>query len=137
MIIGNRQNLLLKELDFQYSRSSGPGGQHVNKTDSRVEVRFDVMGSQVLSTFEKNRLTERLSAKINVDGILYVTCQDSRSQLKNKQMAIDKFLVLIQKALKSEKKRIRTKPSRSSIEKRIEKKKRHSEKKKNRRNYYG
>jgi len=122
-----------KEFEFITSRSSGKGGQHVNKTNTKVELRFNIYASEILSDDEKKLLKEKLSAKINNDGILQIVSQETRSQLKNKNNCIEKFYKLLEYAFKVRKKRKKTKRSFSSILKRLENKKRHSEKKENRR----
>lgn len=121
-----------KEFEFSFSRSGGPGGQHVNKTETQVELRFHVENSKLLSDEEKLLIKNKLENKINDEGYLQIFVQESRSQFKNKELAQDKFYELITSALKKEKKRKRTKPTRSSIEKRILNKKKQSEKKQTR-----
>jgi len=120
---------ILAELDFRTSRSSGAGGQHVNKTETKVEVLFDMNASDGLNQEEKELIIEKLANRINDEGTLSVTSQKSRSQLDNKENAIDKLNQLLVKALKPVIKRIRTKPSKSSIEERLAEKKILSEKK--------
>ena len=118
-----------KELIFQTARSSGPGGQHVNKTETKVELKFHIDDSQLLSDDEKVTLKKKLANRITSEGFLTITVQEYRSQLKNKQRAIELFLDLIVKGLKKKKKRIPTKPSKSAVEKRIQEKKKIGEKK--------
>jgi len=110
------------ELVFAASRSSGPGGQHVNKVSTKVELRFDVVNSNLLKPAEKALILEKLAKKITLDGILIIVSQSERSQLRNKEKALGKFYLLIGKALTPKKKRKATRPSASSIEKRLEKK---------------
>lgn len=112
----------LSELQFSASRSGGPGGQNVNKVSSKVELRFNVMNSILLDDREKQIIQEKLGRRINNDGELILVCQTERSQLKNKEKVIDKFYVLISKALTPRKKRLKTKPTKASIEKRLESK---------------
>jgi len=121
------------EFNFQTARSSGPGGQHVNKVSSKVELRFDVDNSQLLSEEEKQIVKEKLFNRINNQGILYISVQLDRSQLRNKQHAIEKFYQLISKALTPKKRRKATRPSRASRERRLEGKRKASEKKARRR----
>ena len=118
-----------KEFVFITSRSSGKGGQHVNKTESKVELRFDISASEFLSGEEKSLLFEKTVNKINSEGILQIVTQKERSQARNKEICIDKFYELLKKTFKKKKKRKKTKPSLSSILKRLESKKKHSEKK--------
>jgi ribosome-associated protein len=132
MIGQERISGILEEATFSFARSSGPGGQHVNKTETKAELRFDIDQSLVLTDTEKWRLKQKLRNKISAEGILIVTSQESRSQSKNKALAEEKMTIIIQEALKKPKPRLRTHPSRRSIEKRIEKKKMRSEKKKHR-----
>ncbi len=123
-----------KEFVFITSRSSGAGGQHVNKTNSKVELRFDLLISNILTDYEKELLKKNLSTRINKEGILQIVSQKSRSQIKNKKDCIKRFHILLEEGLKIPKKRKKTKRSRSSILKRLKNKKRQSEKKESRRN---
>jgi len=117
------------ELIFTASRSSGPGGQHVNKVSTKVELRFDVVNSTLLKPAEKALILEKLAKKITLDGMLIIVSQSERSQLRNKEKSIAKFYLLINRALATKKKRKATRPSNASIEKRLEKKRLTSEKK--------
>ena len=99
-----------------------------------VTAKWLVMNSQFFNFDEKLRVTEKLKNKINSEGYLQVTAQETRSQLENKIIAINKILLLVDRALKLDKKRLKTKPTKASKEKRIDQKKQHSEKK-NRRNF--
>lgn len=117
------------EFRFQTSRSSGPGGQHVNKTESRVELFFNIEASTLLAEEEKERLQRKLKKRINADGELIITSESSRSQIRNKEDCIKKFYELIEKALTVEKKRIATRPSLAARKKRLETKRLQSEKK--------
>lgn len=109
------QEGLKKEISFRTSRSSGAGGQHVNKVSTRVELLFDVEGSSVLSEEEKVIIKDKLTARISKDGILTVACEETRSQSRNKEIAFEKFIGLIEDALKPLKKRVPTKRSKGSI----------------------
>jgi ribosome-associated protein len=120
---------LLHELHFSVSRSSGPGGQNVNKVNSKVTIKFDVPNSQVLTAEEKEVLLKKLSTKLTLDGVLILTAQESRSQLENKEDALRKFEALLTKAFEKKKARKPTKPSKGSVQKRIKSKKQQSEKK--------
>ncbi|MBL4663346.1 MAG: aminoacyl-tRNA hydrolase [Flavobacteriaceae bacterium] len=124
--------IILRELQFKAVRSSGPGGQHVNKTASKVEVSFNVFTSEGLSASEKERLTTKLANKLTSEGILSIQSSESRSQHRNKKMGIDRLIALIKENLKVEKPRRKTKPSRGVIEKRLQSKKRIALKKSNR-----
>ncbi|MFZ1679180.1 MAG: alternative ribosome rescue aminoacyl-tRNA hydrolase ArfB [Saprospiraceae bacterium] len=120
------------ELEFRTSRSSGAGGQHVNKTETKVEALFDVNASSGLNEDEKKLVFEKAINRINDEGILSATSQKSRSQLDNKENAIEKLQSILLKALTPITKRIRTKPSKSSVEERLEEKKIQAEKKEGR-----
>lgn len=123
---------ILKEVDFKAVRSSGPGGQHANKTATRVELSFDLHNSQALSEVEKQRIARKLSGRINKEGILKIANEESRSQHTNKELVIQLFLEEIKNALKRPKKRKKTKPTKASKIKRLKAKKKKSEIKANR-----
>ena len=120
------------EFVFNASRSSGPGGQNVNKVNTRIELRFNISESILLNEGEKELLLEKLKNRINSQGELIIVSQDDRSQLKNKENAIRKFFQLLQIALTPNKKRKPTKPTLASRHRRLENKRRHSEKKQDR-----
>lgn len=110
---------LSAEFMFQASRSSGPGGQNVNKVNSKIELRFNIQNSLILTDDQKEILLSKLSAKISLDGFLIIVSQRDRSQLVNKEDAIRKLYELIEKALRPVKRRKSTRPTRSSVEKRL------------------
>jgi len=120
------------ELVFSASRSSGPGGQNVNKVSTKMELRFHVTGSALLSAGEKELLMEKLGSRINKEGELVLVSQSGRSQLSNKEIVTGKFYDLLTKALTPRKKRKPTKPSLAAREKRLEDKRIRSEKKEQR-----
>ncbi|RUT79133.1 alternative ribosome rescue aminoacyl-tRNA hydrolase ArfB [Ancylomarina longa] len=123
---------LSKEFEFLTSKSSGPGGQSVNTSDSKVELRFSVFESQILTQEEKETIFIKLYHHINNDGILSVVSQTERSQLQNKEIAIEKFYQWLELALKPVKSRKKTRVSRASKEKRLEDKQIQSQKKQDR-----
>ncbi|MCA1744355.1 MAG: aminoacyl-tRNA hydrolase [Bacteroidales bacterium] len=118
------------EMIFSASRSSGAGGQNVNKVSSRIELRFSLVHSQLLTDEEKLLIQKKLSNRINSEGELILTAQDHRSQVKNKALAIEKFFQLLAMALKQPKKRVATRPTKASRIKRLESKRMHAQKKK-------
>lgn len=125
-------DLLLTELTFKALRSSGPGGQHVNKTASKVEVSFDLENSQALSELEKDRLRRKLSTKISSEGIISVQSGETRSQHRNKTIVIERLIGLLNENLKVAKPRKKTKPSKGAVERRLKSKKQQALKKSNR-----
>lgn len=120
------------ELSYKTSRSSGSGGQNVNKVETSVTVLWKVEDSAVFTEIEKERIALKLKNRINLEGILQLTVSESRTQLQNKKIAAEKILDLVNKSLIIPKKRIATKPSKAKIEKRLDSKKKLSEKKENR-----
>jgi ribosome-associated protein len=125
------------ELHYSASRSSGPGGQNVNKVSTKMELRFHVASSLVLTDEEKAIIAEKLASRINSAGELVLVSQTERSQLQNKEKVTEKFHALIIKALTPRKKRTPTRPSRASKEERLEVKRQLSEKKERRRSPAG
>ncbi len=110
----------VNEFIFTASRSSGAGGQNVNKVSTKVELRFNVANSQLLNEKEKMLINSKLANKISADGFLIIVSQTERSQLRNKDNATDKFYKLIVRALTPRKRRKPTKPTKASKEKRLE-----------------
>jgi ribosome-associated protein len=111
------------EMVLSATRSSGPGGQNVNKVNTQVELRFSVKNSNLFSDDEKDRIFLKLKNKINSEGELILTSQTARTQLDNKENVIEKFYELIEKALTIQKKRLKSRPTAASRLKRLESKK--------------
>lgn len=121
---------LQNESTFSATRSSGPGGQNVNKVNTRVELRFPVEESSVFSEKEKHLIHAKLANRINSEGELLLFSESERSQLANKQKVFERFILLLKNALTPKKKRIKTRPTASSKQKRLDKKKINAQKKK-------
>jgi len=127
----NKQQLF-QELQFKAVRSSGAGGQHVNKVSSKIELALDIFNSQALSDIEKERIYLKLGNRLTKEKVLLLQCEESRSQHKNKELVKQRLLELLERALAVPKKRKKTKPSRSAIEKRLNSKLKKAQKKANR-----
>ena len=121
------------ELSFIASRSAGPGGQNVNKVNSRITLRFDVAQSPSLSETQRARVMQRLATRINSEGVLQLSSQTERTQAGNRKRAVERFVELLQGAVREKPRRKKTRVSRAVKEKRLEDKKRLSERKVNRR----
>jgi ribosome-associated protein len=117
------------ELTWEFVRSSGPGGQNVNKVSTAAQLRFNVAGSPSLPDDVRQRLIELAGARVTSGGELIITAQRYRSQARNRQEAVDRLVELIREAARPPRKRKRTRPSRSAREQRLEAKRRRSEKK--------
>lgn len=121
-----------KEFEFRTSRSGGPGGQNVNKVSSKVELRFHVANSELLTETQKALIVEKLANYLTNEGYLQLICQEARSQLANKETCIKKFYELLHKAFTRPKIRRATRPSRAARQERLTGKKQQAEKKANR-----
>jgi ribosome-associated protein len=121
------------ELDVRVSRSSGAGGQHVNKTSSRVEIFWNVVGSRAVSEEQRARLREKLASRLTTEGSIRVVASDMRSQSRNRELAEERLADLVRRALVIPRKRRATRPTRAAKEARLDSKKRHSTKKRDRR----
>ena len=121
--------ILHSEIKFKAIRSGGPGGQHANKVSSKIVLFFDVLNSNAFTEEELDLISKNLKTKLTKEDIFILSSEETRSQHKNKEIVLDKFDRIIKKALVIPKKRKATKPSRSSIKKRLEKKKIHAFKK--------
>jgi ribosome-associated protein len=126
--------MLEPEIEFTTARSSGPGGQNVNKVNSKVILKVDIVGSRILSEDQKAIILRRLASYMTNDGVLVIHSQQDRSQHQNKQLAIEKLDALLVKAFTEKKKRRATKATKASKERRLSGKKKRSETKKFRRN---
>lgn len=122
----------ISELKFKTSRSSGKGGQHVNKTESRISLFFNVINSELLSQEEKTRIINSDKIAINGKNEIQIDVEQSRSQIQNKKIAIERFYQFLAVALKKPKLRRTTKPTKAAVKKRLKGKKMQSEKKQNR-----
>jgi ribosome-associated protein len=133
LTINDNLQIPLDELQFRFSKSSGPGGQHVNKAETRVTLLFDVASSPSLTDEQKALLLEKLQNRVDKAGILQLHVQTFRSQSRNRDTAVTRLQHLLQKALTPPKKRKRTKPSKAAKEQRLDEKKRRSQIKEERR----
>jgi ribosome-associated protein len=124
------KELLTPEIVFTTSRSSGPGGQNVNKVNSKVTLKFDITNSVLLTDEEKEIIASKLSRYLTKENVLLLTAQEKRSQLENKEAVLMKLERLLTKAFEKRKARKATKPSKGAVQKRIKSKKELSEKKK-------
>lgn len=125
-----------RELSFKTSRSSGAGGQNVNKVETSVTVLWNVVESGFFNDYQKDLIQTKLKNRINADGVLFLTVSKSRTQLANKNKAVEKILDIVNHALIIPKKRLATKPSRNQKQKRLDTKKKLSDKKENRKFKY-
>ncbi len=123
---------ITQELKFKAVRSSGAGGQHVNKVSSKIELFFDVENSNGLSDIEKEKAYKKLHTRLTKENILLLQSDAHRSQHRNKETVVKRFFEIIENALKVPKKRRKTKPSKNAIEKRLKSKKKITLKKVNR-----
>jgi len=117
----------LSELRFRFSRSSGPGGQHVNRSATRVELLFDVASSPSLTEAQRERALKALAPYIDSEGVLHLVSQAFRSQLRNREEVVEHFRTLMHKAMRVPKRRRPTRPSRTAQERRLVSKRRRSE----------
>jgi ribosome-associated protein len=133
LVVNESLSIPRSELDVRVSRSSGAGGQHVNKTSSRVEIFWNVSASRALDDEQRTRLSEKLGSRMTSDGSIRVVASDMRSQTRNRELAEERLADLVRRALLVPKKRRATKPSRAAKEARLESKRRRSTKKAERR----
>jgi ribosome-associated protein len=128
-ISADQQQHILKEFQFYASKSSGPGGQHVNKTNSKVMLKWNIETSSLINQTQKQLLLHKLSLS---NGVLSISCDSERSQLQNKRIAIKKIFVILKRTLKVPIVRKASKPTKSSVRKRLDSKKQKAQKKENR-----
>ncbi len=126
-------SILMSELRFRFARSSGPGGQHVNRSATQVELLFDVAGSPSLNETQRRRVLRRLKSRIDKESILHLVSQETRSQLRNREEVVERFQVLMREALQIPKRRLPTRPTRAARERRLATKRRRREIKRGRR----
>ncbi|MFQ5419612.1 MAG: alternative ribosome rescue aminoacyl-tRNA hydrolase ArfB [Anaerolineae bacterium] len=129
IVINQHLTIPADELEFRFSTSSGPGGQHANRSATRVTLLFDVAGSPSLDEKTRRRLLKKLASRLDKQGVLRLDVQDSRSQHRNRETAVARFQALLAAALTKRKKRKPTKPSKTAVEKRLAKKRQRKEKK--------
>ncbi len=137
IIIDARVSIPLDEVRYRFARSGGPGGQHVNKAETQVELSFDVAHSPSLTQVQRQRLLTKLDNLIDQAGVLHLTAQSERSQLRNREIVTARFQAVLAAALREPKKRRPTKPTAASRAKRLESKKRRAEIKRLRRDRSG
>lgn len=131
-----RKEDIIKELVFRTSRSGGKGGQHVNKVSSKVELNFNVPKSFLLSDAQKNLILEKLSGRLNSEGILQIVTEEERSQFRNKVRGIEKLLLILENAMYRPVMRKPSKPKRSAIEARLRAKRLNAVKKISRKDFF-
>jgi ribosome-associated protein len=130
LVINDTLSIPLSEIAITFVRSSGPGGQHVNKTSTQAELTFDLAHSPSIPEADRSWLLSRLATKLDSNGLLNISSQEYRSQLRNKNAALDKLQQQLQQAILRPRKRRKSKPSKSAVEKRLTSKKKAGEKKK-------
>ncbi len=126
LVINDSLTIPLSEFKFRFSRSGGPGGQHVNRTETRVELLFDVAGSPSVPPEAKERILRRLAGYADSDGVLHVVSSTTRSQHENREDTVERLRGLLQAALRTRKHRLPTRPTASSREHRLQGKRRRS-----------
>ncbi|NJN54263.1 MAG: aminoacyl-tRNA hydrolase [Anaerolineae bacterium] len=131
--INAQVHIPLAEISFRFSGSSGPGGQHVNKTATKATLLFDVAHSPSLTEEQRTHLLEKLANRIDNEGVLQIQAQSARSQFQNRELALARFQLLLANALHPTKPRKKTRPSRTAVERRLSTKRKQGEKKRERR----
>ena len=123
IVIANRVTIPAWELTFSFSPSGGPGGQHANRSATRVTLFFDVANSPSLNEVQRERLMKRLASRLDQHGILQLSAQDTRSQHQNREIVLERFEALLSEALRPRKRRRKTRPSAAANERRLREKK--------------
>lgn len=131
--ITRRVSIPESEIELSFARSGGPGGQHVNTSATKAELRFDVGASQALTDRDKERVREHLASRLTKDGVLVLQASEHRSQAANRRAVVGRLENLLGEALQPRKARRQTRPSRAAKERRLESKRRRAEKKRLRR----
>jgi ribosome-associated protein len=121
--INRSLNIPISEIKFRFSRSGGPGGQNVNKIETKTELRFNIIGSPSLTEAQRTAIYKNLATRISSEGVLQIVVQDSRSQLRNREIALNRFRELLGTAIRKQKVRKPTSPTSTSKERRIKGKK--------------
>ena len=129
VVINEELSIPESELSFSFSTSGGPGGQHANRSATRAILSFDVYGSPSLSDGQRARILARLGNRISHEGTMQISAGEARSQYQNRQEAIARFQALLERALRPQKKRRPTRPSRAAQERRLEAKRRRGQRK--------
>ncbi len=132
IVINSEVKIPLDELVFDFVRSSGPGGQHVNRSATQVELRFDVANSPSLTEEQRRRVLMNLRNRIDAAGVLHLSAQSTRSQYRNRAEAVARFQELMQRALRVPRRRSPTRPTAAARERRLEQKRRRSDQKRSR-----
>lgn len=135
IVINHSVRIPESELKFRFATSSGPGGQHVNKAETRVTLLFDVANSPSLDDNARALIMKRLASRIDKEGVLQISVQESRSQHRNRETAVSRFQSLLAAALKPRKRRRPTRPSKAANERRLAEKKKRGQRKKERREW--
>ena len=132
LVINDQLTIAAQELEITASRSSGPGGQHVNKTDTRIQVRWNVTASAALSDVQRARLLRNLASRLTDAGDLLLACDSNRSQRRNREEALQRLAALVREALIPPTPRKKPRPSRAAVEKRLQEKQQRGDVKKGR-----
>jgi len=119
LYVNSSLQIPISELQYRTARSGGPGGQHVNRSESQVELLWDVQHSPSLSKTQRHRIMQTLKNRIDRQGVLHLTSSQRRSQLQNRRAVTERLAALVREAIKPRRKRVPTKPSRAAVERRL------------------